>query len=177
MDNVHPVITSRVIFNRIRQNHDIADLEVRFVYPEDLKAMIRDYVLPYMDYPEFELHIAQDKCWIDAITYNAGNFTITTESPAVVDETSTGSGENLVPALKTLNNERTLQSAAQNHLDATMRLEETEQQLTQIIRTTAGKHSNPEWIADQTGLNLIVVEQVLSVALFDGGPVVSSSDG
>ncbi|WP_434616139.1 hypothetical protein [Arthrobacter sp. A5] len=177
MDNVHPVITSRVVFDRIRQDHDIADLEVRFVYPEQLKAMIRDYVLPYMDYPEFDLHITQDKGLIDAVTYNAGNFTITTENPAVADEAGTGTGENLVPGRKTLNNERTLQSAAQNHLDATMRLEETKQQLAQLIRTAAGKHPNPEWIADQTGLNLNVAEQVLSVALFDGGRVVSSGDG
>jgi hypothetical protein len=66
----------RVRFERIRQNRDIPDLLWSGADPLQLEQAIRIHALPFMDYPDFGVHINGSTGWIDAGVYNAGNFEV-----------------------------------------------------------------------------------------------------
>jgi hypothetical protein len=66
----------RVQFERIRQNRHIPDLFWNGTDAMELEQAVRAHALPYMDYPDFGVHINGSTGWLDAGVYNAGNFGI-----------------------------------------------------------------------------------------------------
>lgn len=74
--------TVRVAFRNIRMDRHIPALQVHAKGEHDLASAIRAHVRPYMDYGTFEVQFGECGGWIDAGTYNAGNFTI---KPAAVE--------------------------------------------------------------------------------------------
>ncbi|MCU1572863.1 MAG: hypothetical protein JWO93_945 [Micrococcaceae bacterium] len=79
----------RVRFERIRQNRNIPDLHWSGTDALQLEQAIKVHAMPYMDYPDFGVHLNGSTGWIDAGVYNAGNFEVVAagavEAPAEWD--------------------------------------------------------------------------------------------